>query len=114
MWMLAPAVATVVALTVLVAGLRTVARAAAELTTVLRRSSAAAVAGDELSRLAARLGDHAEATRARADRVRGARRDRSRRQPRSQEAERVGGMTRPIRREAVARAARERSEQERE
>jgi len=56
---------------------------AAELTRALRRSSATAVAGDELSRLAARLGDHAEATRTRADRVRGTGRHRSRRRPRS-------------------------------
>ncbi|MYB02662.1 MAG: hypothetical protein F4011_11280 [Acidimicrobiaceae bacterium] len=83
MWMLAPAAATVIALAVLVAGLRSVGQAAAELTGALRRSSATAVAGDELSRLAARLGDHAEATRSRADRVRGTRRDRSRRRPRS-------------------------------
>ena len=83
MWMLAPAAATVIALVVLVAGLRSVGQAASELTGTLRRSSATAVAGDELSRLAARLGDHAEATRARADRVRRTRRDRSRRRPRS-------------------------------
>lgn len=83
MWMLAPAAATVIALAVLVAGLRSVGRAASELTGALRRSSATAVAGDELSRLAARLGDHAEATRSRADRVRGTRRDRSRLRPRS-------------------------------
>ena len=83
MWMLAPAAATVVALAVLVAGLRSVGRAAVELTGSLRRSSATAVAGDELSRLAARLGDHAEETRARADRVRGTRRERSRRRPHS-------------------------------
>lgn len=70
MWMLAPAAATIIALGVLVAGLRTVAQAAAELTGALRRSSATAVAGDELSRLAARLGDHAEATRAAADQIR--------------------------------------------
>ena len=81
MWMLAPAAATVIALVVLVAGLRSVGQAASELTGALRRSSATAVAGDELSRLAARLGDHAEATRARADRVRHTRRDRSRRRP---------------------------------
>ena len=79
--MLAPAAATVIALAVLVAGLRSVGQAAAELTGSLRRSSATAVAGDELSRLAARLGDHAEATRTRADRVRGTRRDRSHRRP---------------------------------
>ena len=71
MWMLAPAAATVIALVVLVAGVRSVARAAAGLGATLRRSSATAVAGDELSRLAARLGDHAEATRASADRLRG-------------------------------------------
>ncbi|MCY3651252.1 MAG: hypothetical protein OXG40_16025 [Acidimicrobiaceae bacterium] len=81
MWMLAPAAATVVALAVLVTGIRGVGHAAAELTGALRRSSATAVAGDELSRLAARLGDHAEATRTRADRVCGTRRDRSRRRP---------------------------------
>ncbi len=81
MWMLAPAAATVVALAVLVAGLRSVGQAAAELTGALRRSSAAAVAGDELSRLATRLGDHAEATRARADQVGDTRRDRSRPAP---------------------------------
>ena len=73
MWMLAPAAATVIALAVLVAGLRSVAQAAAGLTEALRRSSATAVAGDELSRLAARLGDHAEATRAAAGRVRASR-----------------------------------------
>lgn len=70
MWMLAPAAATVVALVVLVAGLRRVALAAAELTGALRRFSAAAVASDELSRVSGHLGDHAEATRARADEVR--------------------------------------------
>ena len=74
MWMLAPAAATVVALVVLVAGLRAVARAAADLTGALRRSSSAAVAGDELSRVAAGLGDHAEATRVAADRLRTPRR----------------------------------------
>ena len=73
MWMLAPAAATVIALAVLVAGLHSVAQAAAGLTEALRRSSATAVAGDELSRLAAHLGDHAEATRASADRVRASR-----------------------------------------
>ena len=73
MWMLAPAAASVIALAVLVAGLRSVAPAAAGLTEALRRSSATAVAGDELSRLAAHLGDHAEATRASADRVRASR-----------------------------------------
>ena len=70
MWMLAPAAATVLAVAVLVAGLRRVAQASAELSGTLRRSSATAVAGDELSRLAARLGDHAEATRASADLLR--------------------------------------------
>ena len=75
MWMLAPAAATVIALTVLVAGLRTVARSAAELIQALRRSSATAVAGDELARVAALLGDHAEATRAAADRMRAPQRD---------------------------------------
>ena len=75
MWMLAPAAATVVALVVLVAGLRRAARASAELAWALRRSSATAVAGDELARVARRLGDHAEATRAAADRVRARRRD---------------------------------------
>ena len=83
MWMLAPAVATVIALAVLVAGLRSVAQAAASLTEALRRSSATAVAGDELGRLAARVGDHAEATRASADDLRASRPGRSRRQPRS-------------------------------
>ena len=73
MWMLAPAAASVIALAVLVAGLRSVAQAAASLTEALRRSSATAVAGDELSRLAARLGDHAEATWASADQVRASR-----------------------------------------
>ena len=73
MWMLAPAAASVIALAVLVAGLRSVAQAASGLTEALRRSSATAVAGDELSRLAAHLGDHAEATRASADRVRASR-----------------------------------------
>ena len=71
--MLAPAAATVVALVVLVVGLRRVGLAAAELAGSLRRFSAAAVAGDELSRVAGHLGDHAEATRARADDVRGRR-----------------------------------------
>lgn len=70
MWMLAPAAATVVALVVLVAGLRAVARAAEDLTGALRRSSSAAVAGDEAARSVTRLGDHAEATRAAADRLR--------------------------------------------
>lgn len=70
MWMLAPAAATVIALGVLIYGLRAVAHAAADLTGALRKSSSAAVAGDELSRFAVRLGDHAEATRAAADRLR--------------------------------------------
>ena len=70
MWMLAPAAATVIALGVLICGLRAVARAATGLTGVLRKTSSAAVASDELSRLAVRLGDHAEATRAAADRLR--------------------------------------------
>ena len=70
MWMLAPAAATVIALVALVAGLGAVARAAADLTEALRKSAAAAVAGDEVSRSATRLGDHAEATRAAADRLR--------------------------------------------
>ncbi|MCY4664506.1 MAG: hypothetical protein OXC00_07570 [Acidimicrobiaceae bacterium] len=83
MWMLAPAAATVIALGVLVHGLRAVAHASAELTGALRKSSSAAVAGDELSRVAARLGDHAEATRAAADQLRGSRRDGSRQLPRS-------------------------------
>lgn len=68
--MLAPAAAIVVSLGVLVAGMRSVAHAAADLTGSLRKSSPAAVAGDELARLAARLGDHAETTRAAADRLR--------------------------------------------
>lgn len=79
MWMLAPAAATVIALGALVYGLRAVGHAAADLTGALRKSSSAAVAGDELSRFAARLGDHAEATRAAADQLRGPRRDGSRR-----------------------------------
>ena len=83
MWMLAPAAATVIALAVLVACLRRVAQAATGLTEALRRSLATAVAGDELSRLAARLGDHATATRASADRVRASRPGRSRRRPHS-------------------------------
>ena len=70
-WMLVPAAATVVALVVLVAGLHRVGQAATELTGALRRFASAAVAGDELSRKAGHLGDHAEATRARADDVRG-------------------------------------------
>ena len=70
MWMLVPAAATVIALGVLVHGLRAVAYASAELTVALRKSSSAAVAGDELSRVAARLGDHAEATRAAATQLR--------------------------------------------
>jgi len=78
MWMLAAAAASVVALGVLAGGLRAVARAAAELAGALRKSSSSAVAGDEMSRLAARLGDHAEATRARADRLRASGRGRSR------------------------------------
>ena len=70
MWMLAPAAATVIALGVLICGLRAVAYAAADLTGALRKTSSAAVASDELSRLAVRLGDHAESTRAAADRLR--------------------------------------------
>jgi len=81
MWMLAPAAATVIALGVFVYGLRAVAHASADLTGAVRTSSSAAVAGDELSRFAARLGDHAEATRAAADHLRVSRRDGSRRQP---------------------------------
>ena len=81
MWMLAPAAATVIALGVLIAGMRAVAHAAAGLTGSLRKSSSAAVAGDELSRVAVRLGDHAEATRAAADRLRGPGRDGSRQLP---------------------------------
>ena len=68
--MLAPAAATVIALGVLVCGLRAVAHAAAGLTGALRKSSSAAVASDELSRFAVRLGDHVEATRATVDRLR--------------------------------------------
>ena len=70
MWMLAPAAATVIALGVLVYGLRAVAHAAADLTGALRKTSSAAVASDELSRFAVGLGDHAESTRAAADRLR--------------------------------------------
>ena len=81
MWMLAPAAATVIALGVLICGLRAVAHAAADLTGALRKSSSAAVASDELSRFAVRLGDHAEATRAAADQLRVSRRDGSRQQP---------------------------------
>ena len=83
MWMLAPAAATVIALGVLIYGLRAVALAAADLTGSLRKTSSAAVASDELSRFATRLGDHAEATRASADRLRVLRRDGSREQPSS-------------------------------
>jgi len=81
MWMLAPAAATVIALGVLICGLRAVAYAAADLTGALRKTSPAAVASDELSRFAVRLGDHAEATRAAADRLRVSRRDGSPQQP---------------------------------
>lgn len=81
MWMLAPAAATVIALGVLIHGLRAVACAAAGLTGALRRTSAAAVASDELSRLTVRLGDHAEATRAAAGRLPVPGRDGSRPQP---------------------------------
>ena len=68
--MLAPAAATVTAVGVLVVGSRAVAQAAADLSAALRKSSSAAVAGDELSRIATRLADHAEATRSAADRLR--------------------------------------------
>ena len=81
MWMLAPAAATVVALGVLIYGLRAAAQAAADLTGALRRTSSAAVASDELSRFAVRLGDHAEATRAAADRLRADRTARPSKQP---------------------------------
>ena len=81
MWMLAPAAATVIALGVLVYGLRAVAHAAADLTGALRKTSSAAVASDELSRFAVRLGDHAESTRAAADRLPVSRRDGSRQHP---------------------------------
>ena len=81
MWMLAPAAATVIALGVLICGLRAVAHAAADLTGALRKTSSAAVASDELSRFAVRLGDHAEATRASAEKLRASRRDGSRQQP---------------------------------
>ena len=81
MWMLAPAAATVIALGVLIYGLRAVAHAAADLTGALRKTSSAAVASDELSRFAVRLGDHAESTRAAADRLRVSRRDGSPQQP---------------------------------
>ncbi|MCY4279678.1 MAG: hypothetical protein OXC59_03065, partial [Acidimicrobiaceae bacterium] len=64
MWMLVPAAATVCSAVALVVGMRTVAGASAELREALRKSSSAAVAGDELSREAARLGDHAASTRA--------------------------------------------------
>jgi len=70
MWMLAPAAATVIALGVLIYGLRAVAQASTDLIGALRRTSSAAVASDELSRFAVRLGDHAEATRAAADQLR--------------------------------------------
>lgn len=80
--MLAPAVAIVIAFAVLAVGLRLAAGAATELRGSLRRSSATAVAGDELMRAAATVGDHAEATRAAADMVRPAQRGRSRPRPR--------------------------------
>ena len=83
MWMLAPAAATVIAVVALVCGLRAVAHASADLSGALRKSSSAAVASDEASRLVTRLGDHAEATRASADRLRASRRDGSREHPRS-------------------------------
>lgn len=76
--MLAPAAATVIAAVALVCGLRAVARASADLAAALRKSSSAAVASDEASRLVTRLGDHAEATRASADHLRARKR---RRQP---------------------------------
>ena len=83
MWMLAPAAATVIAAVALVYGLRTVALASADLAGALRKSSSAAVASDEASRLVTRLGDHAEATRASADRLRADRMARSGKQPRT-------------------------------
>jgi len=68
-WLLVPAAACVLALGVLTIGLQLISRAAAELSTELRRSSATAVAGDELIRAASNVGDHAEQTRATADRL---------------------------------------------
>ncbi len=62
--MLAPAAAVVCAATVLIIAIKTLASACTELRDSLRKSSSAAVAGDELSRGATQLGDHAESTRA--------------------------------------------------
>ncbi len=78
-WLLVPAAACVLAMGVLTIGLRLTSRAAAELSAELRRSSATAVAGDELMRAAANVGDHAEQTRAAADRLKERRRGPSRR-----------------------------------
>lgn len=83
MWMLAPAAATFIACVALITGMRAVALAAADLGDALRKSSSSAVASEEASRLVTRLGDHAEETRASADRLRGLRRDGSRKHPRS-------------------------------
>ena len=70
-WLLLPAAATVTALVVLAVGLRTVARAAEALQAALRRSAATSVASDELLRAVSTVADHAAATRASSDRLRG-------------------------------------------
>ncbi len=72
--MLAPAAATVLALVVLVAGLRSAARAAEALRTAVRGLAAAAVASDELLRSVSTVADHAASTRASSDRLLGGRR----------------------------------------
>lgn len=68
--MLGAAAACLIGLMVLVLGMRAIAQAATELRAALRRSSAAAVASDELMRATTAVGDHAEKTRAAADNVR--------------------------------------------
>lgn len=82
MWLLAPAAATVLALVVLTVGLRRAARAMEALRSTLRRSAATSVASDELLRAVSSAADHAEATRASSDRLRGRQGPRSRLRPR--------------------------------
>ncbi len=76
--MLAPAAATVCAAVVLIVGMKAVAAASTELRKALRKFSATIVAGDELSRSAVKLGDHAETTKVAASNAAGRLRHRRR------------------------------------
>ena len=69
-WLLAPAVASVVSLVAVVLFMRLMAEAVAVLRDELRRLSAAAIAGEELVRAARAMSDHAVRTRTSANRAR--------------------------------------------